>query len=273
MILVRLSGGPLEHTGLIRGMSVSPVYIDGRLIGAISYGWYFPRTPSAASPPSPTCSKSPPANIPTPIQYGKSFKTRRKTTRLLGGGGVSTLAPLGMPIAVAGFSPQGRQVLRDALERAGHPACWTARQGRRCPTKRCPSRRASLAVQLIRGDYSAAAMGTLTWVGDGGVSSALGIRCFCWGHQPACHRAYIHQVIPLQTASFKLGTPTGAVGAVRQDRLPAIAGTLGAVPTCCRCRSPCGRRLATTTSTARCCATPSLARPWSARFVQLPRNG
>ena len=42
--------------------------------------------------------------------------------------------------------------------------------------------------------------------------------------------AYIHQVIPIQTASFKLGTPTGAMGAVRQDRLPAIAGTLGAVP-------------------------------------------
>ena len=37
LILARLEGGPLAHTGVIAGMSGSPVYIDGRLIGAVSY--------------------------------------------------------------------------------------------------------------------------------------------------------------------------------------------------------------------------------------------
>src|SRR5687767_9466351 len=37
LILARLEGGPLAHTGVIAGMSGSPVYIDGRLLGAVSY--------------------------------------------------------------------------------------------------------------------------------------------------------------------------------------------------------------------------------------------
>src|SRR5688572_12240143 len=37
LILARLEGGPLAHTGVIAGMSGSPVYIDGRLVGAVSY--------------------------------------------------------------------------------------------------------------------------------------------------------------------------------------------------------------------------------------------
>ncbi|MEK6737798.1 MAG: SpoIVB peptidase S55 domain-containing protein, partial [Planctomycetota bacterium] len=41
MILIRMSGGPLEQSGIISGMSGSPVYIDNRLIGAVAYGWNF----------------------------------------------------------------------------------------------------------------------------------------------------------------------------------------------------------------------------------------
>ena len=37
LILARLEGGPLERTGVMQGMSGSPVYVDGRLIGAVSY--------------------------------------------------------------------------------------------------------------------------------------------------------------------------------------------------------------------------------------------
>src|SRR5205809_2304231 len=37
LILAKLEGGPLANTGVIAGMSGSPVYIDGRLVGAVSY--------------------------------------------------------------------------------------------------------------------------------------------------------------------------------------------------------------------------------------------
>ena len=45
MILARLSGGPLAESGIIQGMSGSPVYIDGRLLGAVAYGWSFTKIP------------------------------------------------------------------------------------------------------------------------------------------------------------------------------------------------------------------------------------
>lgn len=230
MILARLSGGPLEHTGLIRGMSGSPVYIDGRLIGAIAYGWYFSKDPIGGITPIAQMLEVATRQDPTPNQYGKVLDLDEETTRLLGGEGVSTLAPLGMPIAVAGFSPRGRQVLRDALDAPGIELLDSP-AGRVLPDQEASiAPGASLAVQLIRGDYSAAAIGTLTWVGDGRFVG-FGHPMFFLGaiNLPATG-AYIHQVIPIQTASFKLGTPTGALGAVRQDRLPAIAGTLGQAP-------------------------------------------
>ena len=230
MILARLSGGPLEHTGLIRGMSGSPVYIDGRLIGAIAYGWYFSKDPIGGITPIAQMLEVATRQDPTPNQYGKALDLDEETTRLLGGEGVSTLAPLGMPIAVAGFSPRGRQVLRDALDAPGIELLDSP-AGRVLPDQEASiAPGASLAVQLIRGDYSAAAIGTLTWVGDGRFVG-FGHPMFFLGaiNLPATG-AYIHQVIPIQTASFKLGTPTGALGAVRQDRLPAIAGTLGDAP-------------------------------------------
>jgi hypothetical protein len=45
LILARLSGGPLEHTGVMQGMSGSPVYIDGKLIGALAMAFPFAKDP------------------------------------------------------------------------------------------------------------------------------------------------------------------------------------------------------------------------------------
>ena len=230
MILARFSGGPLEHTGLIRGMSGSPVYIDGRLIGAIAYGWSFSKDPIGGITPIAQMLDVAMREHPAPRQYGKVLELDEETTRLLGGEGVSTLAPLGMPIALAGFSPRGRQVLRDALD-APNIQLLDSPAGQGLSDQDVPFvPGAPLAVQLIRGDYSAAAIGTLTWVDDGRFVG-FGHPMFLLGaaNLPATG-AYIHQVIPIQAFSFKLGTPTNAMGAVRQDRLPAIAGTLGETP-------------------------------------------
>jgi hypothetical protein len=47
MVLCRLSGADLEKTGVIAGMSGSPVYIDGKLLGAVAFAWQFGKEPSA----------------------------------------------------------------------------------------------------------------------------------------------------------------------------------------------------------------------------------
>src|SRR3990172_2265000 len=51
MILAELEGGPLAHTGIIAGMSGSPVYVDGKLIGAIAYAFPFAKDPIAGITP------------------------------------------------------------------------------------------------------------------------------------------------------------------------------------------------------------------------------
>src|ERR1700691_4578114 len=51
MILARLSGLGLENTGVIAGMSGSPVYIDGKLVGAVAYAWPFGKEPIAGVTP------------------------------------------------------------------------------------------------------------------------------------------------------------------------------------------------------------------------------
>ena len=51
LILARLSGGPLEHTGVMQGMSGSPVYIDGKLIGAVAMAFPFSKDPIAGIRP------------------------------------------------------------------------------------------------------------------------------------------------------------------------------------------------------------------------------
>ena len=46
-VIIRMSGGPLEKTAIIAGMSGSPCYIDGKLIGAVAFGWHFESEPIA----------------------------------------------------------------------------------------------------------------------------------------------------------------------------------------------------------------------------------
>src|SRR6266542_4705561 len=45
LILGRVSGIGLENAGIIAGMSGSPIYVDGKLVGALAYGWPFSKDP------------------------------------------------------------------------------------------------------------------------------------------------------------------------------------------------------------------------------------
>src|ERR1700749_3193129 len=51
LIIARLSGGQVERTSVFAGMSGSPVYIDGKLVGAIAYAFPFEKEPIAGITP------------------------------------------------------------------------------------------------------------------------------------------------------------------------------------------------------------------------------
>ena len=135
LILARLEGGPLANTGVIAGMSGSPVYIDGRLIGAVSYSLgQFSKEPiagitpidemiEAATLPGPR-RQAARVDLPTPLTpeglraslreafswvrpFADSPSDVQVLTRRLGGAGHRrpAAADLRRPITLAGFDP------------------------------------------------------------------------------------------------------------------------------------------------------------------------
>src|SRR5262245_43893829 len=69
LILARVMGGMLDQTGIIAGMSGSPIYVDGKLVGALAYGWPFSREPICGITPiqSMLDIRKAPATPPVPI--------------------------------------------------------------------------------------------------------------------------------------------------------------------------------------------------------------
>src|SRR5438477_13094723 len=86
LILARLSGGPLEHTGVMQGMSGSPVDIDGKLVGAVAMAFPFAKDPIAGIRPIQDMVRGaapapPPAATPVQVQraavaFGEKDLTR-----------------------------------------------------------------------------------------------------------------------------------------------------------------------------------------------------
>src|SRR5207244_10602252 len=97
LILARLSGGPLEHTGVMQGMSGSPVYIDGKLVGAVAMAFPFAKDPIAGIRPIQdmvrgAAAPSPPAATPVQVQraavaFGEKDLTRHIPKPSSGQGG------------------------------------------------------------------------------------------------------------------------------------------------------------------------------------------
>src|ERR1039457_823256 len=117
LILARLSGGPLEHTGVMQGMSGSPVYIDGKLVGAVAMAFPFAkdpiagirpieamlRTSTAAALPSPTPPPAPPGQRAA-MQLNERDLTRRIPRPEPVLGGEARMIDIATPLFFGGFS-------------------------------------------------------------------------------------------------------------------------------------------------------------------------
>ncbi len=238
LILARLSGGPLEETGIIAGMSGSPVYIDGRLVGAVAYGWAFSKTPICGITPIGEMLEV----MARPLDAGPKMTTpqmdargtgpsQRSNTAIFTTAGLHAehLAPLATPVSLSGLTPAAAAVLGEVLAPYGL-AVQTAPGGTSTDSSQVPEPGSALGVQFIAGDMSATGIGTVTYVEDNRVV-AFGHRLGLAGAiEMPMTSAFIHEVIPNQIVSFKLGAAAQRIGAVRQDRAAAIAGLVGSAP-------------------------------------------
>jgi hypothetical protein len=231
IILARLSGGPLDKTGVLQGMSGSPVYLDGRLAGAVALSFPFSKEPIAgirpieemlqtASAPLRTVARANPfaysAEFPAPasVQAGSQRLIEISTPLWLGGFTRSTLDHFAPQLRAAGLEPvQGAS--GGASSKSSGPA----------PGKLEPG--SMISVQLITGDLSAGADGTVTQV-DGDRIFAFGHR-FLGGGETSLPfaRAEVVTLLASLNSSFKISTSREWLGAILGDYSTAISGRIG----------------------------------------------
>jgi hypothetical protein len=263
LILARLEGGRLAETGVMQGMSGSPVYVDGRLIGAVSYSLgSFSKEPiagitpigemvEATSAPSvrPATARAVSAPVmnwpPTPEDYATllrdafarltPFGTPASAMPIPTAGG--TLRPISTPLTIGGFSGATQNLIATAAGDAGlTPVSGAGALGSstNLPTPENPNAPLqagdAVGVSLVRGDLMLGATGTVTMV-DGDRVYAFGHPFFNLGPTEfPMTRAYVHTLLPSLYTSAKLASIGDIVGVVHQDRATAIAGTLGRTP-------------------------------------------
>jgi hypothetical protein len=257
MVLARLSGLNLEKTGVIAGMSGSPVVIEGRLVGAVAYSWQFGKEPIAGITPitqmrsyveafenRDRAEKEPRRiGLLSPIKIdGRSYRTVAVSSAFAPPEKLATasstddelwMLPLQTPVAATGFTPHSLKLFREQYGQTGlMPVMGGATPARVANDEAAATIEpgSSLCLAMITGDFDMSGIGTTTYV--------EGDRVYGWGHPfmslGTCDfpmlTGYVHTVYPRQTVSFKMGSPMRTVGIVNADVSTCIAGWLNRKP-------------------------------------------
>ncbi len=261
-IIARLSGKNAERTGVFGGMSGSPVYIDGRLVGAIAFSFPFSKEPIAGITPikqmieifesAPEGGTSRPQqarpvsftqlastdfklNLPRPSVTGAPLIAPLAPNSALVSLMGQQLSPIATPVVFGGISRESLALFATQLESNGLlPVSGAGGAAAITPlapaTEKTLTPGTSVSVQLVRGDYSIAASGTVTF--------RDGERIYAFGHpflslgaaDMPMTEASVVTVIPNTNNSFKLAVPGKMVGSITQDRATGVYGKLGQTP-------------------------------------------
>lgn len=241
VILARLSGGPLERTGVMQGMSGSPVYIDGKLLGAVAMAFPFAKDPIAAIRPIDDMIRSAgPGEITRKPRKGTVAEALRKGDFTAAftppdAQSDSRLINISTPLALGGFTsrtidafaPQMRALglePRQAMSAGGSTlSAATAPFGDRSKVQ--PG--SMISVQLMDGDMSVGADGTVTYV-DGDQVYAFGHRFMAVGSTGLPFaRSEVLTLLANVNTSFKISVPHELMGVILQDRDTAVSGRFG----------------------------------------------
>jgi hypothetical protein len=261
LIIARLGGGPLAKTGVISGMSGSPVYIDGRLVGAVAYSLgSFATEPIAGITPigemveaTTRGATTPTARIvPIPIgadlpaleaAFANTLRPARAFVPLSWPTGaaaselpaerVAALRPIPLPLTVGGLDGVAASTALSSFDGAGFVLAPAATgRGPQDATPAAETLRPGdpVGIGLITGDLQFGATGTVTDV-DGARILAFGHPLYNVGPASfAMTRAFVHAVLPSLNSSMKLASIGAVIGTMQQDRSTAVAGTFGVQP-------------------------------------------
>ena len=230
MILIRMSGADLEKHKVIAGMSGSPVYIDGKLIGALAYGWTFENEPLAGVTPIHNMMAELKRPVVAPSSINASISLGRTSSMpapfalpnaafAQAADNFTTPRPLLTPLSLGGFS--SRVLERFASKFTGFGMMPIAAGGAGAGV--LPHRSGdmepggAIGVQLIRGDMDATAVGTATYV-DKNRILAFGHPFFMGGSvQAPAVSAEVHTIMSSLERSFKMASPIAEIGSMVGD--------------------------------------------------------
>jgi hypothetical protein len=256
LILARIAGGPIEKAGVIAGMSGSPIYIDGRMIGALAYAWAFSkdaiagitpieemlrifefddRTRASAGAAGETLSSS----ETEPMAWANKAALSLSLPQVAAGS--VEMRPIATPMIFSGFSREAVEMFRPELEGwgimpviGGSSSSASAGGGpdrvRESFGEVSLEEGAAIGVSLVSGDLIASGIGTVT-LNEGGRILAFGHPFLFAGDVDfPMTTAYIHTILPSLVSSSKIGSPLETVGTLNQDRISGIGGLVGNAP-------------------------------------------
>lgn len=246
LILVRMSGGPMTARGanLIQGMSGSPVYVDGKLIGAVAYGEVFAKEPlgmltpiedmlealDPALPERPSGYSSDPVPLSEPVWVGARgidnvlFTHGSETEQELPN--TIQMTPLGMPLMVSGMSARGVERLREMFGPYNLvPMAGPGSSGKIESVDLVPG--AAVGVAMTTGDIELTGIGTLTY--------RRGNQIVAFGHpmmgigaiDAPMTTAYVHDISPSVLISSRIASAMEIKGRIFQDRPWSVGGEVG----------------------------------------------
>jgi len=248
IILVQLLGEKAEHTGVVAGMSGSPVYFDGKLAGALSLklGTFTKEAIGGVTPienmldvqnaPEPAANATPQSSAASiqPANIENTFSAARVPlpedfARQTSAGAGQFLVPIETPLITTGLYPETIALFSKQLSAwgmsmmAGGTAAPSPEDAQLKPGD-------MVGVELIRGDLSISPGCTVTTV-DHGKILACGHPIFSFGNvSMPLSRAYVVTTLASSMASTKIISTGGTIGTLTQDRVTAIGGRLGDGP-------------------------------------------
>jgi SpoIVB peptidase S55 len=230
IILVQLKGPKVERTGVVAGMSGSPVYLDGKLAGALSLKLgIFTKDPIAGVTPIEDVVRPPAQSsaqqFPLPLDNSAVQNTASAFSLPTG----STLTPIETPLVFSGFQSSTLQQFAPQIQSYGFVA---AQGGTSAPR---PD-----DAHLAPGDMA----GMVLVQGDASINSACTVtavqadRVFLCGHpflnlgnvQLPMARSRVLTTLSSDLASTKIVNVGGSIGTITGDHLTAVTGKLGAPP-------------------------------------------
>jgi hypothetical protein len=246
MIIAELFAPELTDGGVIAGMSGSPVYIGGKLIGSVSYGLSnFSKKPIAGITPIEDIVKTSDYNTPVAsveisdikIDFGKenimrvAEAIRSQLVSRMNFSPAGSMMPIKLFSSSRGFRPEAVAILQEVFVPLQNISISKDIDKKKFSEELFTVRPAdAVSIPLIRGDALYAATGTVTHI-DGKKVYVFGHPFFNLGTVDfPLHRAEVISVVPSYESSFKLAVTRNMVGAVQQDRFSGVQAELGKTP-------------------------------------------